>query len=134
GGGGGARWRRTPDQPEDDHDEQGRAHRRSSGNPFLTGGRGGWGRGRDLRRQQGLGGRPGWSQPFGPAGGSRVSLLSPIEERYGLATAAVFTADRATGLVHWQVGGTLLFFSPIVAFLVAGLGLRRVDGWRGWGW
>jgi hypothetical membrane protein len=51
----------------------------------------------------------------------------------GLATAAIFTAGGSTGLIHWLVGGNLLFLSPVLAFLVTGLALRRDDRWRPWG-
>jgi hypothetical membrane protein len=55
--------------------------------------------------------------------------LPPI----GLAVAGIFTEARATVRIHWLVGGTLLFRSPAVAFLFAGLALCSSSRWRKWG-
>lgn len=65
------------------------------------------------------------------AGWRRACTVLLILPPIGLAVAAIFTGG--SGPIHWLVGGTLLFFSPIVAFLVTGLALRSRRGWRRWG-
>jgi hypothetical membrane protein len=49
------------------------------------------------------------------------------------AIAGIFTEAPATLAIHWMVGANLLFIGPMIAFLVAGLALRRTAEWRNWG-
>lgn len=51
----------------------------------------------------------------------------------GLAIAGIFTEVPSTLTIHWLVGANLAFFSPVIAFFVVGLLLRRASDWRGWG-
>lgn len=51
----------------------------------------------------------------------------------GFAIAGIFTEAPATLTIHWVVGANLFFIGAPVAFLVAGLALRRDARWRGWG-
>lgn len=50
----------------------------------------------------------------------------------GYAIASIYTEAPATLFVHTYVGAVLGLLSPVVVFFVAGLALRRVEGWRGW--
>jgi hypothetical membrane protein len=51
----------------------------------------------------------------------------------GLAVAGIFTEAPSTLTIHWLIGANVGLFGPVVAFLVAGLALRRDKRWRGWG-
>lgn len=51
----------------------------------------------------------------------------------GGAIAGIFTSAPATRTIHWLLGAYLFFIGAVVAFLVAGLALRRASRWRGWG-
>jgi hypothetical membrane protein len=50
----------------------------------------------------------------------------------GVALAGVFTEAPETLVMHKRAA-TAVFFAPVVAFLIAGLALRRDPRWRGWG-
>lgn len=58
-----------------------------------------------------------------------VLLLLP---GFGFAWAGIFTEAPATVSLHWMVGMPALAAGSIFGFLVTGLRLRVVPGWRPW--
>jgi len=51
----------------------------------------------------------------------------------GLVIAGVFTEAPETLTIHWMVGASLLFISPVIVFPLIWLMLRHDARWRGWG-
>lgn len=61
-------------------------------------------------------------------------LILLILSSVGIINSGIFTEVPATVTLHWMLGFQLAVLPLVAACAIAGWQLRRVSGWRGYGW